>query len=385
MYKWRIIREYQRKFAEEPKQKRTGNFWQRTGGVALDIAIGTKEVTKVGFRLARMGLLLCLMVLIWYAYIIHFTNSSNSAMRWRVVAKFGIPAGTQLADADIGRLFSSTVVRAVNDTDIAGCPVSPCSDVAMFYQDPRVIVGRYVIRDIKAGDPITSDALSLAKPDNTLSAKPPSEKAATAGDPKASSLGGSSISGTGTEGGRPNVNQSQNGKADVPVARGSQGPASEPDRGKIVTTRPAASVSTTPENGPDEHPPHTESQQNDGAGSASFNRYYYDKAPQFAAVWFDLDSSDPSQGQEEVLSGVVRQAQGTVSVIWLRGHADNTGSAEHNLDLSRRRAESVERILNQLGVPVARMEVIPDGDYAPLFVTPPDSANQLNRRVDIFY
>lgn len=64
------------------------------------------------------------------------------------------------------------------------------------------------------------------------------------------------------------------------------------------------------------------------------------------------------------------------------GHTDDRGSVEHNLELSRRRAERVRAYLVEQGVDQSRLEIEAHGENAPLMNEASDYARQMNRRVE---
>ncbi len=65
------------------------------------------------------------------------------------------------------------------------------------------------------------------------------------------------------------------------------------------------------------------------------------------------------------------------------GHTDNTGSAEHNQDLSERRALAVDRYLTGAGVHQERISTAGFGKNQPIASNETDVGRRLNRRVDI--
>ena len=71
------------------------------------------------------------------------------------------------------------------------------------------------------------------------------------------------------------------------------------------------------------------------------------------------------------------------TTIIVEGHADSTGSASYNQGLSERRAGSVERYLQNLGVRSARIDAIGFGESQPRASNSTASGRQLNRRVEI--
>ncbi len=69
----------------------------------------------------------------------------------------------------------------------------------------------------------------------------------------------------------------------------------------------------------------------------------------------------------------------------LQGHADERGSREYNLALGQRRAESVFKALNLLGVPEGQLEAVSMGEEKPLVEGNDEAAWTQNRRVEILY
>lgn len=99
---------------------------------------------------------------------------------------------------------------------------------------------------------------------------------------------------------------------------------------------------------------------------------------------FDVDSSNVRPDGRAVLedvAGVLMEYPKTAVVI--QGHTDSTGSEQHNLDLSRRRAEAAERYLVGRGVTPSRMTAIGYGESYPVAGDSNESGRQQNRRVDI--
>jgi len=69
----------------------------------------------------------------------------------------------------------------------------------------------------------------------------------------------------------------------------------------------------------------------------------------------------------------------------LQGHADERGSREYNLALGQRRAESVFKAMNLLGVPDAQMEAVSLGEEKPIATGHDEAAWQQNRRTEVLY
>ena len=65
------------------------------------------------------------------------------------------------------------------------------------------------------------------------------------------------------------------------------------------------------------------------------------------------------------------------------GHTDNTGDSKDNLELSKRRAESVKNFLVQLGVKKSRLKCIGMGDTNPAGDNNNEEGRLMNRRVEV--
>jgi outer membrane protein OmpA-like peptidoglycan-associated protein len=101
-------------------------------------------------------------------------------------------------------------------------------------------------------------------------------------------------------------------------------------------------------------------------------------------VTFAVDSAAVSPAMRAVLDDV---AQSMItypnSLIDVMGHTDSTGSEAYNLDLSRRRAESVANYLVSRGVSRARIETIGYGESYPVADNTTAAGRSINRRVEI--
>lgn len=71
--------------------------------------------------------------------------------------------------------------------------------------------------------------------------------------------------------------------------------------------------------------------------------------------------------------------------VILQGHADERGSREYNLALGQRRAESVFKALNLLGVPDGQIEAVSLGEEKPVAEGHDEAAWKQNRRTEILY
>lgn len=69
--------------------------------------------------------------------------------------------------------------------------------------------------------------------------------------------------------------------------------------------------------------------------------------------------------------------------ILIEGHTDNTGSAEYNMELSKKRAYSVSEFLQSKGVSTSRMDIKWYGETQPKVPNTTDANRSLNRRVEV--
>jgi Outer membrane protein and related peptidoglycan-associated (lipo)proteins len=101
-------------------------------------------------------------------------------------------------------------------------------------------------------------------------------------------------------------------------------------------------------------------------------------------VLFDVDSSalrgDSQSMLKELASVFARYPDQTIAV---EGHADSTGSEEHNQVLSERRAASVSDYLADSGVNASRIDSRGYGETRPKASNDTPEGRQLNRRVEI--
>jgi len=153
-------------------------------------------------------------------------------------------------------------------------------------------------------------------------------------------------------------------------------PTSEPAPAATATTEPAvvasapepiATAPQKPEPAP-EKPPAVAS--TDAAGVAD--------------ILFELDSNLLTLTAKGTLDEVVQRLKSNQSLrVHVRGHSDQLGSHEHNLELSRRRAAAVENYLLSHGVPSSRISTEAVGGMKPADSTNTPTAWARNRRVEI--
>jgi outer membrane protein OmpA-like peptidoglycan-associated protein len=101
-------------------------------------------------------------------------------------------------------------------------------------------------------------------------------------------------------------------------------------------------------------------------------------------ISFDVDKDNLKLGAEKVLIEMVRLMKTNPGLkIEIQGHTDNTGSAEHNLDLSKRRAETVKNFLLTYGIQSSRMIPKGYGMEKPVDTNDTEEGRAMNRRVEL--
>jgi len=101
-------------------------------------------------------------------------------------------------------------------------------------------------------------------------------------------------------------------------------------------------------------------------------------------VTFDTNSTEVRPGlYSEInrVAGVLNQYPDTL--IRVEGHTDSKGSDEYNMNLSKRRADTVKTLLVQRGITANRIDVVGYGKTMPVATNNTETGRQMNRRVEI--
>ena len=103
-------------------------------------------------------------------------------------------------------------------------------------------------------------------------------------------------------------------------------------------------------------------------------------------MFFDWDRSDLTPQATAILDNAAAayQQTGQAQVV-LAGHADRSGSAQYNVGLSQRRADSVRSYLSGRGVPDGVMTTEAFGESRPLVETADGVREPQNRRVEVTF
>ena len=100
-------------------------------------------------------------------------------------------------------------------------------------------------------------------------------------------------------------------------------------------------------------------------------------------IHFALDRADltPEARTTLVAKAEILRSSPNVS-LRIAGHADERGSDEYNLALSKRRAAEARRFLMQQGVDSTRLETVGYGEEQPMDPASTEAAWAMNRRAD---
>ena len=98
-------------------------------------------------------------------------------------------------------------------------------------------------------------------------------------------------------------------------------------------------------------------------------------------IHFAVDHSDLTPEARAILAAKVEILRSAPQLtLRIDGHADERGSDEYNLALSKRRAAEAQRFLVTRGIDVARLESVGYGEEHPLDRTSSETAWAMNRR-----
>jgi peptidoglycan-associated lipoprotein len=104
------------------------------------------------------------------------------------------------------------------------------------------------------------------------------------------------------------------------------------------------------------------------------------------SVFFDFDDAKVKSEFTPLIERHGRYLAANAKLaIRVEGNTDERGSAEYNLALGQKRAESVRKALSLMGVPEARIEAVSWGKERPRNAGHDESAWGQNRRADLQY
>jgi OOP family OmpA-OmpF porin len=102
-------------------------------------------------------------------------------------------------------------------------------------------------------------------------------------------------------------------------------------------------------------------------------------------ITFDTDSAVIKPESAQAIGEIAKllKADGALK-IYVVGHTDNTGTAEHNLKLSQERAQAVmQELVQKQGIAAARLKSYGCGQYAPVASNDTEEGRAKNRRVEL--
>ena len=101
-------------------------------------------------------------------------------------------------------------------------------------------------------------------------------------------------------------------------------------------------------------------------------------------ILFDVDSAALRSASRSTLSDLATNIrQYSDEYVTVEGHTDSTGTSEHNMVLSERRANSVRDYLVSQGLPGSQITARGYGESMPKASNDTPEGRQLNRRVEI--
>ncbi|MBR8179618.1 OmpA family protein [Burkholderia ambifaria] len=99
---------------------------------------------------------------------------------------------------------------------------------------------------------------------------------------------------------------------------------------------------------------------------------------------FDTDKSTLKADARDKLDVLIEAAHGKpFKTVTISGYTDSTGTAEHNQQLSQRRAQSVAQYLREHGLSAQKFDVRGYGENNPVASNATPAGRTKNRRVDI--
>ncbi len=97
---------------------------------------------------------------------------------------------------------------------------------------------------------------------------------------------------------------------------------------------------------------------------------------------FDIDSAIVKQGAYDEIDRVAQiLIKYPQTKIRIEGYTDSTGSEDHNLELSKKRAQSVKDALVARNVAAVRLQTVGFGKANPIAGNDTEAGRQMNRRV----
>jgi OOP family OmpA-OmpF porin len=104
---------------------------------------------------------------------------------------------------------------------------------------------------------------------------------------------------------------------------------------------------------------------------------------QLTGVHFEYNSARLTENSKSILSMAAASLRGQSGMrVEVAGHTDDRGGESYNLELSRRRAQSVTEYLHAIGIGASRMQARGYGESQPMDTNSTDVGRERNRRVE---
>ena len=101
-------------------------------------------------------------------------------------------------------------------------------------------------------------------------------------------------------------------------------------------------------------------------------------------LYFKFDTATLLPDSKTLLDAVMQAYQDRSSIdVSVVGHTDRSGDRQYNFDLSKKRAEKVAKLLTEMGMDPAVMDITSHGEENPLIPTEDDVLEPRNRRVEV--
>jgi outer membrane protein OmpA-like peptidoglycan-associated protein len=101
-------------------------------------------------------------------------------------------------------------------------------------------------------------------------------------------------------------------------------------------------------------------------------------------IFFDTDSFNIKSNSESELNKLILFMNSNISIkIEIGGHTDNKGKSVYNLNLSQKRAKSVNDFLIKKGLSLNRLKYKGFGDTVPISTNDTEEGRALNRRTEL--
>lgn len=111
-----------------------------------------------------------------------------------------------------------------------------------------------------------------------------------------------------------------------------------------------------------------------------------EKGPALKIVYFDFDKSVVREQDRQIVNAHAEYLKRNRNAhVVLDGHTDVRGGREYNIGLGQRRADTVRRSLNALGVSDNQIEAVSWGKERLASQEQTEEGHQLNRRVEFNY